>query len=209
MSISAAYDSWSEIYDTNENKTRDLDRKATVKILTKYSFNKVLELGCGTGKNTVFLLQKAKHVTGLDFSEKMLEKAKSKIKNRRVNFQYADLNKKWPVPDYFFDLTTCNLTLEHIENLNFIFEQAYEKLKAGGIFFVCELHPYKQYLGSKARFEKSGNTIVLQTFTHHISDYLKAALFAGFKLLELNEWFDDEQTDYPRLISFVFKKILK
>ncbi len=206
MSISAAYDSWSDIYDTNENKTRDLDRKATIDILTKYSFNEVLELGCGTGKNTVFLLQKAEHVTGLDFSEKMLEKAKNKIKDRRVNFQQADLNKKWPVANNFFDLISCNLTLEHIENLNFIFEQAYEKLKTGGIFFISELHPYKQYLGSKARFEKSGNTIVLQTFTHHTSDYLKTAKGSGFKLLELNEWFDDDQPAYPRLISFVFKK---
>jgi hypothetical protein len=29
MSIEKAYDSWSEQYDTNQNKTRDLDQKVT------------------------------------------------------------------------------------------------------------------------------------------------------------------------------------
>lgn len=56
MSIEKAYNSWAEQYDTNKNKTRDLDIKSTIATLDKYDFKKVLELGCGTGKNTVFFL---------------------------------------------------------------------------------------------------------------------------------------------------------
>ena len=68
MSIEKAYDSWALQYDTNENKTRDLDKKSTINILSKYEFKNVLELGCGTGKNTDWLLKKAERIIGLDFS---------------------------------------------------------------------------------------------------------------------------------------------
>ena len=206
MSIAEAYNSWANIYDTNENKTRDLDKKATIKTLSKYSFSKVLELGCGTGKNTAFLIKKAKNITGLDFSDEMLNKARKKIKSAKVNFIKTDLTHKWQVADNWFDLVTCSLTLEHIEDLNQIFKQAHQKLQIDGYFFVCELHPYKQYTGSKARYETEKGVHVLQTYLHHLSDYLSAAQNQGFKLIEINEWFDNDEKQLPRLISFVFQK---
>ena len=38
MSIEKAYNSWAEQYDTNKNKTRDLDIKSTIETLSKYDF---------------------------------------------------------------------------------------------------------------------------------------------------------------------------
>ena len=207
MSIANAYDSWAEQYDTNENKTRDLDRKATIETLTKYDFDNVLELGCGTGKNSEWLIKKAKFVIGLDFSEEMLNKAKDKIKTDKVRFQRADLTKKWEIENNFADLITCSLTLEHIKDLDFIFNQAYQKLKAGGKFFISELHPARQYLGSKAKYETETGIEELEVYTHHISEYLQAAEKNSFKLIEISEWFDNKpENEVPRLISFVFSK---
>ena len=114
MSIEKAYNIWANQYDTSNNKTRDLDVKATVETLSKYSFDSVLELGCGTGKNTEWLLTKAKQVIGLDFSEEMLNIAKAKISDPRVEFKRTDLNKKWEIENQFADLVTSSLTLEHI-----------------------------------------------------------------------------------------------
>ena len=209
MNIDKAYNLWAEQYDTNKNKTRDLDQKVTIKVLEKYEFNTLVELGCGTGKNTAFFLKKAEKIVGLDFSEGMLKIAKHKIKSEKVNFKQCNLTKAWEIEPNFADLISCNLTLEHIKNLNFIFEQANNTLKDVGYFFVCELHPFKQYLGSKARFETENGTQELQTFTHHASEYIDAAQNNGFQLLELNEWFDNREAEksVPRLISFVFKKI--
>jgi ubiquinone/menaquinone biosynthesis C-methylase UbiE len=81
MCIEKAYDIWAKQYDTNNNRTRDLDIKATKETLSKYSFNSVLELGCGTGKNTKWLLTKARYVLGIDFSKEMLKIAEEKINN--------------------------------------------------------------------------------------------------------------------------------
>jgi len=207
MSIEKSYNSWAEQYDTNENKTRDLDRKATIETLSKYKFENVLELGCGTGKNTEWLITKAKFVIGLDFSQEMLNKAKSKINSDNIKFQFADLNKPWGIENNFADLITCSLTLEHIKDLDFIFNQAYQKIKTGGIFFISELHPARQYLGSKAKYETENGTEVLEVYLHHLSDYLNSAKNNSFNLLELNEWFDNQnENEIPRLITFVFSK---
>lgn len=207
MSIERAYNSWSKCYDTNENKTRDLDIKSTIETLSKFEFKTVLELGCGTGKNTQWLLTKAQKIIGLDFSDKMLEIAKTKITSEKVIFKKADLNKNWEVKNQFADLITASLTLEHIKNLNHIFNQANQKLNNNGLFFISELHPFKQYTGSSAKFESDKETINLEVYTHHISDYMNSAINNGFNVLEINEWFDEEPiNEIPRLISFVFRK---
>ena len=207
MSIEKAYNIWSNQYDTNSNKTRDLDKKSTIETLKKFDFSTVIELGCGTGKNTSFLLKKADEIIGLDFSQEMLNKAKDKIKDKRVKFWKADLTTEWNIESNYADLITCSLVLEHIENLNFVFNQANKKLKKEGIFFISELHPFKQYSGSKAKFETKNGTQELETYVHHISEYLEVANGNGFELLELKEWFDEEnKSGIPRLIGITLRK---
>lgn len=207
MSIQKAYNSWSEIYDSNDNKTRDLDKKATISVLSEYSFKKVLELGCGTGKNTEFLLSKAKEITAVDFSEGMLAKAKTKFPSDNIKFVQADITKPWNFTDETFDVLTCNLILEHIENLDFIFHEAFQKLNIGGKYFICELHPFKQYTGTKARYETEEGVEELEVYMHHLTDFTENALKNSFKLVSVKEWFDEpNETGLPRLISFVFEK---
>ncbi len=207
MSIESSYNSWAAQYDSQDNKTRDLDHIATCETLSQYSYNKVLELGCGTGKNTRWLLTKAKRIIGLDFSDNMLNVAREKISDERAVFAKADLNKDWPVEDQYADLITCSLTLEHIEDLNHIFSQSHQKLRKEGLFFVSELHPFRQYLGSKAKFETQTGLHELEVYMHHISEYTNTAKLNGFQLVELKEWFDQVQHDpIPRLISFIFHK---
>ncbi len=207
MSIEKAYNIWADQYDSNRNKTRDLDTKSTIQTLKKYDFSKVIELGCGTGKNTSYLLKKADEVIGLDFSQEMLNKAKEKITDERATFQKADLTAKWEIENEYADLITSSLVLEHIKNLDFVFNQANEKLKSEGFFFVSELHPFKQYSGSKAKFESENGTQELETYVHHISEYLTVAKNNGFELLELEEWFDEQnESGIPRLIGIVWRK---
>lgn len=207
MSIEKAYNSWAEQYDTNKNSTRDLDVQSTIDTLSKYDFHHVLELGCGTGKNTSWLLTKATQIIGLDFSQEMLNLANEKITDPKVEFKKADLTKEWEVENDWVDLVTSSLTLEHIADLNHIFNQAHRKLTAKGLFFISELHPCKQHMGSKAKYETDNGTQELEVYTHHISDYLNSAQNNEFELLEIGEWFDQKPAaQIPRLISFVFRK---
>ena len=207
MSIENAYNIWARQYDTNVNRTRDLDKRCTIETLNNLVFKNVLELGSGTGKNTEWLLNKAERIIGLDFSQEMLNKAKEKISDKRVTFKKADLTKDWKVENNFADLITSSLTLEHIKNLDHIFFQANQKLKKNGLFFISELHPFKQYLGSKAQYETENGTKELEVYVHHISEYIDDAKNNGFQLIELKERFDkNSKNGIPRLISLLFKK---
>ena len=207
MSIQNAYNEWSQSYDTDQNLTRDLDQQVTRDTLAGLQFESILEIGCGTGKNTAFLVEIGTQVHALDFSEGMIAKAAEKVKAGNVRFSVADLTQRWPCEDESYDLIVCNLVLEHIEDLSFIFSEASRVLVEGGAFLINELHPFRQYQGKKARFEQGGGVVEVPAFVHHISDLVNTASDFGLFLEKLNEWWHEQDQDKPpRIVSFLFEK---
>ena len=144
----------------------------------------------------------------VDLSEEMQAIAKQKVKTGNVAFRQADITKPWDFgAENKADLVTCSLILEHVEDLDFIFRQVSRHLNETGHFYICELHPFRQYQGSKARFETDEGWKILDCYTHHASDYARAALENNFTILRLDEWFDEsDRRRMPRLISFLFAK---
>ena len=207
MNIDEAYSEWSTTYDADHNLTRDLDQMVVRQEVAGRRYKSILEIGCGTGKNTTLLADIGERVLALDFSAGMIEKAKAKVARANVTFRHADITQTWPCDDGMFDLISCNLVLEHIENLSFIFAEAARVLTDGGCFFVCELHPFRQYQGTQARFQRAQDTTEIAAFVHHISDFVDAAAANGLSLNNLKEWWHaDDEGKPPRLISFRFEK---
>jgi ubiquinone/menaquinone biosynthesis C-methylase UbiE len=207
MSIRQDYNQWAGQYDTNQNRTRDLEASALRELLNGLHFQRTLEIGCGTGKNTQSLLKVSDKVTAVDFSEEMLVIARRKVLAPNVKFVQADINKKWEFAEGAYDLITFSLVLEHIENLKPVFEKAGNLLKTDGIVYVGELHPFKQYNGTKARFGAEDGTKVLTCFNHHISDFTGSAAAAGLKIERVEEFFDDnDRSGIARILSLVFRK---
>jgi ubiquinone/menaquinone biosynthesis C-methylase UbiE len=207
MNPHQAYNSWASQYDTNENKTRDLEAQALRTVLSAAAFDTVLEIGCGTGKNTEWLLYKAAHMIAVDLSEEMLLKAKEKIQSEKVEFILADINREWNFTEQTFDLISFSLVLEHIQNLDHIFEEVHKKLNENGLVYIGELHPFKQYTGSKARFETGEGVQIVQCYNHHISDFIQSAKKYGLKLAGLDEYFDNgDTTTLPRILTLLFQK---
>ena len=208
MNVEAAYNIWSEQYDTNENKTRDLEAISLRKILAGNQFKHCLEVGCGTGKNTDWLINICAQITAIDLSEGMLEKAKEKIQSDKVAFHIVDILKDWTFSESKYDLVTFSLMLEHIENLESIFQKLADVSDKGAKVYIGELHPFKQYAGSKARFETSSGTEVVTCFNHHVTDFITAAINNGFKLLLIDEQFDEgDRSQIPRILNLLFEKL--
>jgi ubiquinone/menaquinone biosynthesis C-methylase UbiE len=207
MNIQSAYNEWSGTYDSDENLTRDLDQAVTRRRLGDLRFHSILEIGCGTGKNTAFLVQIGEHVQAVDFSEGMIARAKEKVRAENVRFSLMDISRPWQLEDKAFDLIVCNLVLEHIRDLYPVFADAARTLGPGGMFFVNELHPFRQYDGKKARFNRKDETIEVDAFVHHISDFLQAAGENNLALVQLEEYWHDADTGKPpRILSMIFRR---
>ena len=210
MSIQEAYTRWSATYDVDPNRTRDLDAEVTREWLGGRRFRSILEIGCGTGKNTEFLATLAERVTAVDFSPGMLRQAKAKALAHgfagNVEFATVDVTQPWPFAAERFDLLVCNLVLEHVADLAFVFAEAARCLSPGGQFFLCELHPFRQYEGTVANFSRAGETTTVAAFVHHLSEFTKAADAVGFALSRFDErWHGDDAGRPPRLAAFLFR----
>jgi ubiquinone/menaquinone biosynthesis C-methylase UbiE len=208
MEVGKAYDSWASQYDTNENKTRDLEALAIRTLLANKHFKHCLEVGCGTGKNTAWLLTICDRITAIDLSTGMLELAKAKIKSNKVTFDLVDITKDWDFAHPPYDLVTFSLMLEHIADLSDIFRKLAKVTATGSLVYIGELHPFKQYAGSKARFETETGTQIVTCFNHHVTDFTNAASANGFKLIQVDEQFDEgDRNQIPRILNLLFEKL--
>ncbi len=208
MEIAAAYDQWSHIYETNENATRDLAAKVLRQQYPGVVARDTLEIGCGTGLNTQHLVTVSETVLAVDFSPGMLEKARANVAANNVNFAQLDLQASWTINDDSFDLIVCTLVLEHIADLDHVFQEAARVLRPGGEFFFCELHPFRQLQGRQAQFtDDKGDVVRVTAYLHNVSEYVNTSVKQGFEIVRLDEWYDEGGDNKPpRLVSLRLKK---
>lgn len=208
MNTKEAYNNWAETYDSAENPTRSLDEKVVRTELIDIAGKDIVEAGCGTGKNSVHFAKYAKSLQAFDLSENMLAEARKKVNGPNAKFLIHDITQTWSIEDESCDLVSINLILEHIENINFVLQQAFRILRKKGRLFICELHPSKQEKGSVARFtdDKSNKEIKLVSFFHSKKDFENACKSAGFINIIMKDWFDETNEDIPRLLSILAVK---
>ena len=203
--IARAYDRWARTYDTDANATRDLDAEVLRRSSLVIGGRDVLELGCGTGKNTGWLAERARRVIAMDFSPGMLDVARTRLPRHGVTFVQHDVRERWPVDDASVDLVIGNLILEHLSNVAPIFTEAARVLRPGGMMYSCELHPYRQLRGGQAHFtdEWSGEVVFAPAFQHTIAEYVNAAVASGLTMQRLDEWTEAGAGSpaIPRLLS--------
>ena len=93
----------------------------------------VLELGCGPGDVSYQLAKFADRVVGIDFSEKMINIARSRFAD--IEFQTTDA-EQLPFSDNSFDVVVSNYTAHHFARPQRVFEEAKRVLKANGRLVV-------------------------------------------------------------------------
>ena len=209
--VADAYDRWAASYDADRNVTRDLDATVVRRVPLALEGRDVLELGCGTGKNTIFLAERARRVVAMDFSAGMIARAHTRIVTPNVEFRHHDVREVWPVPAASVDVVVGNLILEHVHDLAVIFFETARVLRPNGQAFFCELHPHRQLLGSQAQFvdPRTGERVCVAAHVHTVSEYVNGGIEAGLQLRSLGEWIEEEAPAEapPRLISLLFSRV--
>lgn len=208
--VSRAYDRWAHQYDTDANRTRDLDAHVLRTIGVRIEGRDVLELGCGTGKNTAWLAGAARSIVALDFSAGMLARARDRVRDAHVRFMAHDIRDPWPLADGSADFVVGNLVLEHVQDLASVYHQAARVLRRGGELLFCELHPERQRLGGQAHFTdaRDGAVVVVPAFRHTVPELVNGGIAAGLRLAQLGEWAEEGAgaDSPPRLLSLLFEK---
>ena len=126
-----------------------------------------------------------------------------------INVIQLDINEAWNFTNKQFDIGVFSLVLEHIKDLEHIFKEASKTLRPGGYIYIGELHPYKQYSGTKARFDTPGGLKTVACFDHHISDFVQAAKKYGCEVVDIQEYFDaDNRKEIPRILAMILMKNL-
>jgi len=101
----------------------------------------ILDVGCGAGKLSFLFNEYTKgeaKITGGDFSEELLDKAREKNKKigANIDFQFLDFNQPFKFADNTFDLCTSAFAIYYASDLDFTFGEAHRVLKLGGRLFV-------------------------------------------------------------------------
>ncbi|MBP1760021.1 MAG: methylase involved in ubiquinone/menaquinone biosynthesis, partial [Firmicutes bacterium] len=96
--VAAHYDSW---YDTELGSVSDQVERHLAQFMFKAPGPQVLEIGCGTGQYTSWLVQEGYEVTAVDISGEMMALAQKKIaaleentsKAKPVHWWHADITE--------------------------------------------------------------------------------------------------------------------
>ncbi|ETN43906.1 uncharacterized protein HMPREF1541_11037 [Cyphellophora europaea CBS 101466] len=204
LPTTAAYDLWAAHYDHDANFLQALDSLAMKTLFPRLIAHvakqpdgsprptpwKLVDLGCGTGRNTIALLDVPDaEVVAVDASPKMLEVAKGRVgeatkasgRTGEVRFGIVDLLENTEPPHMVqnADALVSTLVLEHIPCETF-FRQAAQMLKPGGWLLMTNMHSEMGGI-SQAGFvdPETGEKIRPKSYAHTPAEVLAAAESVG------------------------------
>lgn len=178
------------------------------KLLADVKDKKILDVGCGTGKVSLYLAKKHAYVTGIDFSNKMINYAREEAKrsNLKIELKVLDVKELEKLKGKY-DIVLISLLLPHlktkIELLN-LFKNVNKLLETNGRLIIAEPHPlFDSYMrenltSGKFNYFNSGlphkftirhkeNKFESEAYHWMLEDYVDILIKAGFLINRLLE----------------------
>ncbi|KAJ6548109.1 S-adenosyl-L-methionine-dependent methyltransferase [Mycena vulgaris] len=191
MPVVEAYELWAKTYDSDGNVLQLLDDELVTEALPgllSRPVDTIVDLGCGTGRNTEKLLQykNISRIFGLDATPGMLLQAKLRLDDPRVQLNQYDILADSPPFDSFLppgvDGVLSTLVIEHLVSLPAFFTLAYKMLRTGGWMLVTNMHEEMGSMTGAGFVDEAGVRVSTDKFAHTAAEVQTAALACGFTL---------------------------
>jgi ubiquinone/menaquinone biosynthesis C-methylase UbiE len=188
--------SWDSIYKPHKKNSELVWKSyADLFVLDRFITNlplnaKILDFGCGDGRNIIHLLKLGFKVTGIDISKNALECSKELAEkmnlSERMNLIHGDIHSTI-ISNESFDLIYSTQVLDHIEEPQLVINEAFRILQKKGRFIVqmsstkdnaislgTFISPKKRnYKGFLFRFFDRNDIETLFSKWHYIIDNIK------------------------------------
>ena len=183
--------------------------KKTLKLFQEKNIDKIVELGAGLGRDTIYFAKNSIHVTALDYSQSGIKIINKKSTQQNltnyISTKIFDVRKKLPFEDNSLDacyshmLYCMALTTTEIQNLN---NEICRILKPGGINVYSVRHikdeDYKKGIHRGEDLYENDGFIV-----HFFSKEKVNSFLDGFQNLKIENF---EEGKFPRKLFLVINK---
>ncbi len=157
---------------------------------------KAVDIGCGKGRNAIFLAKQGAQVWAIDYISQAVERTKLLAERegvgRRVHATEAEIDSTWPFADNFFDVAVDNFSSIDIETRRGrekCRDEMLRTLKPGGLAMVAVVSAddemEKEMLRESPGSEK--NSVIWPATGKFQKDYDKKELLEFYKAFEILE----------------------
>lgn len=203
---------WKKFVQKDE---KNKDKKRVSSIVLSYLKNvkgkKILDAGCGAGRECEILARRGAKVFGLDVSELMLKVAKRRCRDLDVKFLQRDMEKTG-FEDETFDFILALFSVQYKRSIERVFKEFWRILKNKGKVFLVVPHPIKKmveitknYFERGFHWEDHGD---IKYFNYYwtLEDYINS-LAKFFRIEEIREIDSFEEKSYPHFLLIKAEKV--
>jgi MPBQ/MSBQ methyltransferase len=205
-----AYDEASDIYDTYEGlffpylfgRIHSLLKDRFMPMLPKGA--RVLDIGCGTGQQTVLFEKMGFDVVGIDISEGLVSVANKKMGEGACLVSDAC---RLPFPDACFDaVTSAGSTVNHIPDYESFFGEACRVLKPGGYLFLESDNKWKPDIVWCMASALTGDPLKYHENLGRVINYVKRPFHEGYPYV-FPLTYDDNKVKLLHLRTFTYHEL--
>jgi len=191
---------WDSIYEEKgvfQIEISERAKKAVAFFLEK-GLTTILDLGCGTGRHTRYLVENGFNVYSCDSSSEAVTIAKDNIPG--AQFDTCEMISL-PYNDVFFDAVLCNHVIQHgmLSDIEKTISDIYRVLREGGYLFLITVstNHHKALTGREIEPNTRINTDAFDGhIPHHFFSELEIKqLFAHFEILHLEHFEGPSELD--------------
>jgi len=200
------YDRWAPTYDGEHNPLIAIEENMTLDLIDDVRNQRVLDVGCGTGRYCELLTKRGAKVVGIDPSSKMLEYAKKKITASCKFELHLGRMENARFPSSHFDVVVSALTVGHILELEPVIKKISRVIKNRGRLIISDMHPYWFIAGyDYVKFcNGSGQEYRIPEYPHLFEEYWNLFRKFKFRVEEVKEprISDELLESFPNLIRY-------